>query len=150
MSQICRLCASVKSFDELVSIKDSNFNIEIKINLLSQVITLSDDEHLPQNACLECIVGLDSCLGYIDRVNKAQESLKHAFYLKIVNNLEKLPLIESEVDANEDIMYLNSSEDEERVIEPEAVDECIEYSVKMENNEIEVSKRLCSKLLNSL
>lgn len=139
MSHICRLCATVKSFDELVSIKDSNFDIEIKLNTLNQLITLSDDEHLPQNACIECIEGLDSCVGYIDRVNKAQESLKQAFYVKIVNNLDELPLLESEIDENEDIMYLNSDEGDKRVIEDEVQVECNEYSVKMENNENEVN-----------
>lgn len=136
MSKLCRFCATEKSIDELVSMKYNSLDIEIKLQLFSQIITITEDENLPQNSCIECIEGLDYCVRYVDKVNKAQESLKEAFCMKNENNLEKLVHEESENDDVE-IKYLHSVDNEINKVEDGILIGRNAYSIKMEINEKE-------------
>lgn len=112
MTDICRLCATVKTIDELLNIKDPYYSIETQVYQSCQ-INLSDDEHLPQNACTDCFQSLNTCIGFINGIIRAQETLKEAFYVKLTNNFDdEITVLEHQDDQELEKENLKQSGDE--------------------------------------
>lgn len=85
MTDICRLCASLKILDQLTSIAEPNLRIVEKLARCCS-IELSSDELMPQSICQECVVKLDSSWIFAEKVCQAQDILKKAFMIRSVKN----------------------------------------------------------------
>lgn len=124
MTDICRLCASLKQLRDLLNIKSEQ--IENKLQILNIVLVEDEEQVLPQNACLDCISGLDTCIEYIDGVNKAQETIRQAFFVKLEDNLAILEPggtensnLELRSDSQEEQSQQDEAHNTESVIEVE-------------------------------
>lgn len=85
MTDICRLCASLKILDQLTSIAEPNLRIVEKLSRCCSV-ELSLDELMPQSICQECVVSLESSWNFAEKVCQAQDILKKAFIIRSVKN----------------------------------------------------------------
>ncbi|KAG4066817.1 hypothetical protein HA402_012884 [Bradysia odoriphaga] len=81
MTDICRLCASLKILDQLTSMQEPNLRIGEKLARCCSV-ELSPDELMPQSICHECIVSIDSSWNFAEKVCQAQDILKKAFIIR--------------------------------------------------------------------
>lgn len=71
---ICRLCATLRKADCFVHIRDPNLNLIAKLERCCQ-FTLPEDDHLPENVCVDCVQTLHNCWSFAEKVHEAQESL---------------------------------------------------------------------------
>lgn len=81
MTDICRLCASLKILDQLKSIAEPNLRLVEKLSRCCSV-ELSSDELMPQSVCEECVLTLNSSWNFAEKVCQAQEILKKAFIIR--------------------------------------------------------------------
>lgn len=85
MTDICRLCASLKILDQLRSIAEPNLELAEKLSRCCS-LELSEDELMPQSICQECLLTLNSSWNFAEKVCEAQEILKKAFIIRTVKN----------------------------------------------------------------
>lgn len=99
MTDICRLCASLKRLDHLVTLADPNLSVKAKLLRCCQVELPANDDFMPQNVCTDCVSNLNSSWIFAEKVSQAQETLKQAFVVDFDQNLieTQKPAVESEV-----------------------------------------------------
>ncbi len=85
MTDICRLCASLKILDQLTSIAEPNLRLTEKLSRCCSV-ELSANELMPQSICHECVLSIDSSWNFAEKVCQAQDILKKAFIIRSANN----------------------------------------------------------------
>lgn len=85
MTDICRLCASLKILDQLRSIGEPNLRIVEKLSRCCS-LELSSDELMPQSVCQECVLSLNSSWNFAEKACQAQEILKKAFIIRTAKN----------------------------------------------------------------
>lgn len=85
MTDICRLCASLKILDQLTSLAEPNLRLIEKLSRCCS-LELSPDELMPQSICQECVLSLDSSWNFAEKVCQAQDILKKAFIIRSVKN----------------------------------------------------------------
>lgn len=85
MTDICRLCASLKILDQLTSIAEPNLRLVEKLARCCS-LELSPDELMPQSICQECVLSIDSSWNFAEKVCQAQDILKKAFIICSVKN----------------------------------------------------------------
>lgn len=85
MTDICRLCASLKILDQLTSIAEPNLRLVEKLARCCS-IELSPDELMPQSICHECVLSIDSSWNFAEKVYQAQDILKKAFIIQTSQN----------------------------------------------------------------
>lgn len=78
MTDICRLCASLKRLDHLITIADPSLSVKTKLLRCCQV-ELSHNPILPQNICKECLSSLNNSWVFAERVLECQRTLEQAF-----------------------------------------------------------------------
>lgn len=86
MTDICRLCASLKTLDHLVTLGDPALSLKQKLNRCCQLDLPDGDDLLPQNVCDNCVQSLDNCWTFAENVAQAQETLRKAFSVDFVHN----------------------------------------------------------------
>lgn len=79
MTDICRLCASLKRLDHLITIADPSLSVKTKLLRCCQVELPANDDFMPQNICTDCISNLNNSWVFAEKVHQAQETLKQAF-----------------------------------------------------------------------
>lgn len=80
MTDICRLCASLKTLDHLMLINDPDLSLKIKLMRCCQLeLPGGDDDLLPQNVCDNCVQRLNKSWQFANDVTDAQETLRKAF-----------------------------------------------------------------------
>lgn len=80
MAIYCRLCAELKSADEIgTSIADATNFIEQKLTVCCQWNVENSDAKLPQEVCTYCLDKLDKCWFFSQSVQSAQDKLKEIF-----------------------------------------------------------------------
>lgn len=79
MTDICRLCASLKTLDHLVTMTDPQLDIKRKLLRCCQLELREDDDFLPQNVCTVCIQSLENSWTFAENVSEAQKTLRKAF-----------------------------------------------------------------------
>lgn len=85
MTDICRLCASLKILDQLTSLAEPNLRLIEKLSRCCS-LELSPDELMPQSICQECVLSLESSWNFAEKVCQAQDILKKAFIIRSVKN----------------------------------------------------------------
>ncbi|KAJ6636674.1 Zinc finger protein [Pseudolycoriella hygida] len=78
MTDICRLCASLKILEQLTSITEPNLRIAEKLSRCCS-LELSHDELMPQSVCKECVSSLDISWNFAEKACQSQVVLKKAF-----------------------------------------------------------------------
>lgn len=92
MTDICRLCASLKRLDQLVAtVEDSTVAIKVKLIRCCQIEIPQNDDFMPQNVCHECVQNLNTSWNFAEKVLQAQETLRQAFIVDFDNDLEQIP-----------------------------------------------------------
>lgn len=81
MTDICRLCASLKTFEQLKFIDDPSLDLKKKLLRCCQINISHSNELLPQNVCSNCIQRIDSAWAFAEEVSLAQETLCKAFLI---------------------------------------------------------------------
>lgn len=76
---ICRLCASLKRLDHLITIADPSLSVKAKLLRCCQVELPSNDDFMPQNICTDCLGHLNNSWLFSEKVRQAQDTLKQAF-----------------------------------------------------------------------
>lgn len=89
MTDICRLCASLKTFEHLVFIDDPSLALKKKLLRCCQISLSIEDDLLPQNVCNSCIQRLDNSWAFAENVSQAQETLRKAFLIDARSAEEK-------------------------------------------------------------
>lgn len=80
MTDICRLCASLKRLDHLQTLTNPALEATEKLARCCQMVfPPANDEYLPQNVCFDCVVHLNASFAFAERVEQAQETLRQAF-----------------------------------------------------------------------
>jgi len=126
MSDVCRLCASVKSMADLVHIQDPNICLESKLMRCCQII-LSNEPLLPQSVCEECIQHLEASWKFAEMVSATQEHFKQDLLVNVEENL-----------SNDNEQFLDS---EETTITPNFYDDHQNFNdskVSLKSNENEL------------
>lgn len=79
MTDICRLCASLKILDHLRPIDEPSLALRRKLLRCCQLELPNDADYLPQSVCDVCMQRLDSAWSFAESVTQAQETLQKAF-----------------------------------------------------------------------
>lgn len=80
MTDICRLCATLKRLDHLTTLADPELDAIPKLWRCCQLDFPPDhDELLPQSVCHDCVCHLNASYAFAERVQQAQETLRQAF-----------------------------------------------------------------------
>ena len=87
MTDICRLCASLKTLDHLFTLGDPNLSIRKKLSRCCQLKLPDGDDLLPQNVCKNCVQTLENCWTFAENVAQAQETLRKAFSVDFVQSV---------------------------------------------------------------
>lgn len=88
MTDICRLCASLKILDHLTVMGEPNLQLREKLSRCCSIELPSNDELMPQSVCRECISSLNTSWNFAEKVFQAQEILKKAFNIVTLKNAE--------------------------------------------------------------
>lgn len=84
MTDICRLCASLKRLDHLMTLADPALAAAAKLSRCCRMdFPPPHDEFLPQNVCFDCVAHLNASYAFAERVHQAQETLRHAFLVEM-------------------------------------------------------------------
>lgn len=86
MTDICRLCASLKTLDQLQTIEDPTLSVKQKLARCCQFEFPAEDDFLPQCVCNDCILCLNNSWTFSEKVLQAQETLKRAFLIDYDTN----------------------------------------------------------------
>lgn len=79
MTDICRLCASLKTLEHLTPIDEPSLSLKRKLLRCCQLELPSNADVLPQNVCDNCVQRLESAWTFAESVAQAQETLQTAF-----------------------------------------------------------------------
>lgn len=80
MTGVCRLCASLKTLEQLKTLDDPNLALQKKLVRCCEFrLPTTNDEYMPQNVCNDCVVCLNKSWAFAEKVADAQEILKRAF-----------------------------------------------------------------------
>lgn len=147
MVGLCRLCASLRKMDALVSIKDECSEICEKLRKCCQ-LNIKMQDALPKSICQECIENLNKSHKFYTKVTEAQETLK-ALYPDSQEESVQPSLVETLSAVKE-----NSTKRSTSVLERDKV-ETTSGNQKKENPEIpakqiKLEKCLAVKTNNSL
>lgn len=86
MTDICRLCASLKTIERMIDITDSKHSIQLKLKRCCQIdLDSKTNDLLPQKACSDCFMQLNKCWLFTEKVIKAQDILKRTFVFELEN-----------------------------------------------------------------
>lgn len=81
MTTHCRLCAELKTEDELnTTINDTRLNIREKLIICCQWNNYSNNSHIPENVCYSCIEKLEKCWLFNESVAFAQTKLQEIYH----------------------------------------------------------------------
>ncbi|XP_055388208.1 zinc finger protein 182-like [Condylostylus longicornis] len=81
MASICRLCATLRKIESFVNLHDTSLDICMKLEKCCQLIVPRSNDVLPQNVCNECVLNLNDCWKFFQKVHESQESLSKIFYI---------------------------------------------------------------------
>lgn len=79
MTDICRLCASLKRLGALIPLSDPSQAVKKKLRRCCQLELPLNDEFMPQSVCHDCVGQLNVCWSFAERVEQVQETLRQAF-----------------------------------------------------------------------
>lgn len=79
MTDICRLCASLKRLGVLIPLSDPSQAVKKKLRRCCQLELPANDEFMPQSVCNDCVGQLNACWSFAERVEQVQETLRQAF-----------------------------------------------------------------------
>lgn len=80
MTDICRLCATLKRLDHLTTLADPELDAFPKLWRCCQLdFPPVHDELMPQSVCHDCVCNLNASYAFAERVQQAQETLRQAF-----------------------------------------------------------------------
>lgn len=82
MTDICRLCASLKILEQLTSISEPNLHLAEKLSKCCSLELSINDELMPQSVCQECILSLNNSWNFAEKVCQAQDILKKSFIIR--------------------------------------------------------------------
>lgn len=81
MTTHCRLCAELKTEDELnTTINDTRLNIREKLIVCCQWNNYSNNSHIPENVCYMCVEKLEKCWLFNEKVAFAQTKLQEIYH----------------------------------------------------------------------
>lgn len=83
MTDICRLCASLKILNQLVTIGEPELDILPKLIRCCNIELPRTDDFLPQSVCRDCVQNLNASWAFSEKVLQAQETLRQAFLVDI-------------------------------------------------------------------
>lgn len=82
MTDICRLCASLKTLEQLVLLDEPNLLLKTKLAKCCAFEIPEHDEYLPQNVCKDCMLCLNKSWSFAEKVLQSQDILKKAFLIE--------------------------------------------------------------------
>lgn len=100
MTDICRLCASLKTLDQLVTIEDPALALKKKLTRCCQLEFDDNEDFLPQNVCLVCVQNLENSWNFAENVSQAQQTLRKAFSVDFAKKLIKCEVEDIEQESD--------------------------------------------------